>query len=209
MNSAKDMGPVLVMPFLGVVVDVPRRRLYLPLEKLRYYLLVVQALQRAQAPTHKDLEHAIGLLNWAATVMTAGRVHIPRIRECLTRRLGATRRGGVLRVGLTKGARADLAWWEERLETALRAPDEAWAPFWFTDVPDMARVIHDSSGDEAKGFGVMVDGNVYQGRWAHTGQAHSSAYRELVPILLAAQILCSSTPAGEKVLIVTTGVRYQ
>jgi hypothetical protein len=65
-------------------------------------------------------------------------------------------------------------------------------------------VIHDSSGNEAKGFGVMVDGIVYQGRWAATGQAHSSAYRELVPILLAAQLLCTTSPPVERVLIVTT-----
>lgn len=50
----------------------------------------------------------------------------------------------------------------------------------------------------------MVDGKVYQGRWAATGQAHSSAYRELVPILLAAQLLCTTSPPVERVLIVTT-----
>lgn len=196
-NAAKDMGPLQVLPFLGTVVDAPRRRLYLPAEKLRYYLLVVQALQ-ARRSTKKDLEHAIGLLNWAATVMPAGRVHIPRIRACLKSR------GGGPVACLTDGARADLAWWERRLQAAIRAPDDAWAPFWFSEVPVCARVIHDSSGDEAQGFGVMVDGKVYQGRWACTGQEHSSAYRELVPILLAAQLVCDNHPPGEKVLIVTT-----
>jgi hypothetical protein len=196
-NEAKDVGPVQTLPFLGVVVDMPRRRLFLPEEKLRYYLMVVQALQ-ARRPTKKDLEHAVGLLNWAATVMPAGRVHIPRIRACITRKWG-----GPLAC-LTPGALADLAWWERRLQAALQAPDDTWAPFWFSEVPVCARVIHDSSGDEAQGFGVMVDGKVYQGRWAYTGQEHSSAYRELVPILLAAQLVCDNHPSGEKVLIVTT-----
>lgn len=196
-NPSKDLGPLQALPFLGVVVDLPRRRLYLPEEKLRYYLLVVQALQ-ARQPTKKELEHAIGLLNWAATVMPAGRVHIPRIRACFKRGWG-----GPLAC-LTDGARADLVWWEQRLQSAIRAPDDAWAPFWFSKVPVCARVIHDSSGDEAQGFGVMVDGKVYQGRWACTGQEHSSAYRELVPILLAAQLVCDNHPPGEKVLIATT-----
>jgi len=101
-NPSKDVGPAQVLPFLGVVVDVPRRRLYLPAEKLRYYLLVVQELQRAKAPSKKELEHAIGLLNWAASVMTAGRVRIPRIRACLKRQWGGAR------ACLTTGAREDF-----------------------------------------------------------------------------------------------------
>ncbi len=110
-------------------------------------------------------------------------MRIPRIRACLTK-------DWIVRP-FSRTAKADLA---ERLQAALLAPDDAWTPFWFCDVPVRARVIHDSLGDEAKGYGVMVDGKVYQGRWAPTVQTHSSAYRELVPILLAAQLMCSASP---------------
>lgn len=71
-------------------------------------------------------------------------------------------------------------------------------------MPIRARVIHDSSGDEQKGFGLMWEGRVYKGAWAVTGREHSSAYRELVPIFLAALLVCQTSPPREQVLIVTS-----
>jgi hypothetical protein len=105
---------------------------------------------------------------------------------------------------LSEGAKDDLQWWEVRLGVWRNLPDGPWAPFWVNTVPVRARVIHDSSGDERKGFGLMLDGCVYQGSWVVTGRQHSSAYRELVPIFLAALLVCREAPPREQVLIVTT-----
>jgi hypothetical protein len=194
-NPAKDEGPLPVLTFLGTEIDMLRRRLYLPRTKLRYYLHVVQGLL-THKPSFKELEHALGLLGWAATVMTAGRVRLPRIRACLQK----WARG----ITLSPGALDDLHWWEARLGAGLSLTDGPWAPFWVDPVPIRARVIHDSSGDEQKGFGLMWEGRVYKGTWAVTGREHSSAYRELVPIFLAALLVCQTSPPREQVLIVTS-----
>lgn len=196
LHPEKDEGPAAVLTFLGIRLDVPRRRLYLPQVKLRYYHHVVQGLL-AHDPSYKDLEHALGLPGWAATVMTAGRVRLPRIRSCL-------QPWHQRRICLSSGAQEDLRWWEARLGAALHLPDGPWAPFWMSRVPVRARVIHDSSGDEAQGFGLLLDGRVYHGFWAVTGREHSSAYRELVPIYLAAVLVCTASPPREQVLVVTT-----
>jgi hypothetical protein len=195
-NPAKDEGPLPVLTFLGTEIDMVRRRLYFPRTKLRYYRHVVQGLL-LHKPTFKELEHALGLLGWASTVMTAGRVRLPRIRACLHQ---WQKRG----ITLSPGATEDLKWWAARLEAGLALPDGPWVPFWVSSLPIRARVIHDSSGDEKKGFGLMLDGRVYKGTWAVTGREHSSAYRELVPIFLAALLVCQTSPPREQVLIVTT-----
>ena len=57
--------------------------------------------------------------------------------------------------------------------------------FWTTSLPVTVRIFHDASGDEARGFGLAMGDQVYQGFWKETGTARSSAYRELIPVLLA------------------------
>ena len=122
---------------------------------------------------------------------------MPRICQCLYRTDGQPDS----LVTLNPGAPEDLMWWLPHLDVDHEG---MWAPFWFDELPIRARVIHDSSGDEAKGFGLLLDDYVYQGKWSVTGRAHSSAYRELIPMLLEVQLLADHPAVKENVLILTS-----
>ena len=99
-------GPVPVLTFLGIELDTERQELRLPASKLRKTQReIARWLSRSSCVVRK-LESLIGLLQQAATVVSAGRAFLRRLIA-----LVALRRNHNSVVLLNQAARADLAWW--------------------------------------------------------------------------------------------------
>lgn len=206
-NPAKTEGPASDLTFLGIVIDEPNRRLCIPREKLVYYRAVVtHALQQestGQGVSSRLLESVVGCLGRVSLVLPAGRVRLARIRGC--DRAPTRIRHFDRRVQLSAGAQEDLRWWLARLTAAIDHAEGCWAPFWTTSLPVTVRIFHDASGDEARGFGLAMGDQVYQGFWKQTGAARSSAYRELIPVLLALHLFQPARGAPtDPVMVVTS-----
>jgi hypothetical protein len=202
-SPSKTEGPARVLTFLGIEIDSVRQRLRLPREKLRHYLAVVRWALTQRSVTKSVLESIEGRLLWAAHVVVGGRVRVARLR--LARRCARGHR----RVPVADAVREDLEWWAATFERGLRERDGCWAPFWVDGLPEPVRVFSDSSGDEAQGFGLVYGGRVYQGFWRDTGEERSSAFRELVPVLLALQLRAAAKvprrgPRPSPILVITT-----
>jgi hypothetical protein len=191
-------GPARVLSFLGIEVDRVRQRLRLPDEKVRHYLSVVRGLLRQQSVPKRVMESLEGRLLWATVVIIGGRVRVARFR--LARRMGRGRQ-----VRIAGSVLEDLLWWQATLERGLRCRDGCWAPFWLEGLPAPTQVFSDSSGEEDMGFGLAVGDRLYQGLWQETGEAHSSAFRELVPVLLAMELRAAARrPPPSPVMLFTT-----
>lgn len=202
LQDDKKMGPAQQLPFLGIDIDTVARRISIPQSKLDNLAIAISSLlSEARADgTHKvrykDLESLIGRLNWVAEVMVAGRPHLKLIRACLWSRPCPHK--NYLRITLSDDAITDLEWWLARVSNPTQA---IWAPFWMDTPPIRCAIFSDASGDV--GFGAVVDTTVIQGTWTPTMQdTASSAYKELVPVLLALHRL--GPEANGKVVIVTT-----
>lgn len=201
-NASKSVGPAKILTFLGLEIDSVRQRIHLPDDKVKHYLAVVRWVLAQPHVPRKVLESLEGRLLWASHVIVGGLVRVARLRHQRRFSRGVSQR-------LWRGVREDLRWWERTLLRGLRSRDGCWAPFWLHGVPQPTRVISDSSGDEAQGFGLVYDGRLSQGFWRHTGVEHSSAYRELVPVLLALHLRVHTpryrrAPAPSPVMVFAT-----
>jgi len=152
----------------------------------------------------------MGRLSWICGVLQAGRPRLARIRgdvKYFLRRRAPQ--------ALTAQQQQEILWFRRTLERGRQ--QRLWAPFWpdGSAAPVAARVFSDASG--TAGFGVIVASpsgsappTMYRGRWlrddtAGDGPAQgqpSSSFRELVPLLLAVQLIAPQIPG--QVLAITT-----
>ena len=99
-------GPVPVLTFLGIELDTERQELRLPAAKLRKTQREIARWLSRSSCVVRELESLIGLLQQAATVVSAGRAFLRRLIA-----LVALRRNRNSVVLLNQAARAVLAWW--------------------------------------------------------------------------------------------------
>lgn len=198
LSPGKTVGPSPQLVFLGVEIDREARRLSLPRAKVPQLLAMVDHALREPHHPRKFIESLHGSLQWATPVILGAKIRLCRLTGCLAAHRGPRP------LRLLAGAQEDLEWWRitlSELQDESSAPRGV--PFWDSSLPIRARIYSDSSGDEVMGFGLAFGGRVYQGQWRHTGEQHSSAYRELVPILLAMMLSLSDSPR-ESVFLATT-----
>jgi hypothetical protein len=196
-NSSKTEGPAQVLTFLGVSIDSVQMLLSLPQHKVQSTVHKLEALQASQEPwRRRDMESLLGKLEWAASVMIAGRAHLKRIWYCLPRN---TWRNAP--VHLTSAALSELAWWRNALSTS---GGFHWSPIWQGQLPVRARVLSDASGAVGGGFGLLCNGHIVQGRFEPPPPQirYSSSYLELAPVLWAVQTLAPQL-AGS-ILVITS-----
>lgn len=175
------------MVFLGILIDTIARRLSIPMEKLqqyyRYLLRVIEADNDNQL-TAAMLASLIGKLAWFCEVLVAGRARLRRLRQCIPGG-GSYHPHPKQRAYLTAAAKEDLRWWAKQLQQAVANP--RYVPFWTDKPPVFANIFSDAAGDV--GYGLVVNGQVYQGLWQKEALVESSGYKELVPVLLALELL--------------------
>jgi hypothetical protein len=187
LNPAKIVAPSQVMEFLGVLVDAVRRVVSLVPEKMALYDQHVGRTLEADEQGSlvvNALESQLGKLGWFSEVLVAGRARLSRIRACIPGG-GDYRPHPHKRVSLSPEARADLLWWREQLQMAAAHP--RFVPFWTDKPPVFCNIFSDAAGDV--GFGLVVGDQVFQGLWHKEALGQSSCYKELVPILLAIEML--------------------
>ena len=197
LQEDKLILPSQRMPFVGITIDTTTCRLSIPSDKLLEYgaaIASVQADAAAKTLKHKHLESLIGKLGWVSEVLIAGRSRLKRLRACLWAHNRPHR--SFLPVGLSTEAKEDLEWWSQHIHNM--ANTDVWVPFWIDHPPIHASIISDASGDT--GFGVIIGEHVYQGLWTDEIKDASSAYKELIPVLLALQLL-GPEAAGRILLI--------
>ena len=72
----KIAGPVTVLQFLGFELDSEAMEIYLPKEKLDQLVLLLGSWVSKKSCVRKELEHLLGKLNHACTVLPQGRVFL-------------------------------------------------------------------------------------------------------------------------------------
>lgn len=105
-------GPTTALVFLGILIDTVKGELRLPVEKLERLRSQIKAWLQKDRCTKRELLSIAGQLQHAATVVWSGRVFIRRLFD-----LSTTVKKPNHHIRLNKGARSDLAWWNEFLVT--------------------------------------------------------------------------------------------
>jgi hypothetical protein len=200
LQRSKITEPSQIMPFLGILINTLLCRLSIPPNKLQQYHRAgahVLAEDEAGRLTLKDLESLLGKLSWVSEVMVAGRIRLRRIRACAPGG-GHYHPPPNTKVQLSDEAKADIAWWMTQLMDA--ATHQRWVPFWTQQPPVHCSIYSDAAGDV--GYGLVVGDQVLQGLWTPEVLGNSSGFKELVPVLLALELLPEE--AHGRVVIITT-----
>lgn len=187
LQPTKIVAPSQLMEFLGIMIDTVRRILSLSPAKLEAYDinlgLILEADELGELMV-RMLESQLGKLSWVCEVLVAGRARLSRIRACIPGG-GHYRPSPHTKVSLSPEAKEDLLWWREQLRTCAAQPRSV--PFWTDKPPVFCNIFSDASGEI--GFGLVVGDQVFQGLWQEDVVGQSSCFKELVPILLAIEIL--------------------
>jgi hypothetical protein len=187
LQPSKIVAPSQLMEFLGIMVDTILRQLSLSPAKLETYgnrLRRVLEADELGTLVVRMLESLLGQLNWLCEVLIAGRARLARIRACVPGG-GHYRPSPRTKVTLSPEAKIDLLWWQDQLSMSIAQP--RYVPFWTDKPPVFCNIFSDAAGDV--GFGLVVGDQVFQGLWKDEALGQSSCYKELVPILLAIQML--------------------
>ena len=107
MAPEKTEGPSPVLTFVGIELDCSRNEARLPHEKVEKCLLAICSLLGRKKVTLKELQSLIGLLNFAYSVLTPGRVFLWRL---INLTIGIKYTHHFIR--LTSEAKKDLRLWE-------------------------------------------------------------------------------------------------
>ena len=102
--------PTTALVFLGILIDTIRGELRLPVEKLERLRTQIKAWLPKERCTKRELLSIAGQLQHAATVVRPGRVFLRQLFD-----LSTTVKKPDHHLHLNKGARSDLAWWNEFL----------------------------------------------------------------------------------------------
>ena len=187
LQPSKLVAPSQLMEFLGVIIDTIRRRLSLAPAKLEAYDInlghILEADELGELMV-RMLESQLGKLGWVCEVLVAGRARLSRIRACIPGG-GHYRPSPHKKVSLSPEAKEDLIWWREQLR--LSAAQPRFVPFWTDKPPVFCNIFSDASGEI--GFGLVVGDQVFQGLWQKEVVGQSSCFKELVPVLLAIELL--------------------
>ena len=135
-------------------------------------------IHRSQC-SKSDLLSLIGTLSFATKVVHAGRTFLRRMIDLST--TVPHRRDIIL---LNEGFRLDLQWWDSLYHPMVRSQFFFLLPHW-TPAPDLH--LYTDSFSEI-GFGAYLNGEWFHGRWPPDQLHYSIQYKELYPIVVAAQV---------------------
>ena len=172
--TEKVEGPSSSLSFLGIHLDTVALEASLPLEKMVRLREELDEWHLKKSCTRKELEHLIGVLQFACKVVAHGRPFVRRMINLLSVTSVAFHH-----IRLNREFRSDLAWWKTYVEK--------WNGVSFLQLSKQlipsVNVFTDASG----GFGCgAIWGTVWlQGQWPCQWQSVNIMIKELVPVVLA------------------------
>ena len=184
----KIAGPCTRLTFLGIELDTEKMQALLPADKLLRLKVELHAWQDKKSCTRKDLEHLIGLLQFAVKVVPQGRPFVRRMINLLS-----VAKEGHHHIRLNAEFRSDLAWWCSYVGV--------WNGISFLNLCKLlipsCNVFTDASG--SFGCGACWGTLWLQGQWPPEWASINIMVKELVPVVLACA-LWGSQWAGRHVL---------
>lgn len=132
-NTAKFVAPCTCLSFLGIELDSIAMTARVPDDKVAQLRSELLRASRREKMTKRELQSLLGVMNFAAKVVRAGRAWMRSLIDLTTQV-----RSGHHFVRLTKAAKEDLKWWRILLVKFNKLPftgslDRASAPEVFTD----------------------------------------------------------------------------
>ena len=173
----KREGPTTCLEYLGILLDSSSLEARLPPDKLQDLHHSLQTWSTRSSCSKRELLSLIGTLSFAAKVVPAGRTFLRRMIDLST---SAASLDQV--ISLSQSFSLDLQWWRE-FATAWNGRSFFLLPHW-TPAPHL-QLFTDSSG--TIGFGAYCQGEWFNGRWTPAQLARSIQWKELYPIVLAAE----------------------
>lgn len=178
MAPEKTVGPVTCLTFLGIELDTVKQEARLPKDKLEKCLGIICDFLKRKKVTLQELQSLCGLLNFACSVIVAGKAFLRRLFE-LTRGLRKPHH----RVKLTRGCKDDLIVWKTFLENFN-------GKCFFLDdrliSADMLQLYTDASG--GYGYGAVFKHHWFYGQWDENWFHNNITVKELYPIVLSVEL---------------------
>ena len=173
----KVVGPVPVIQFLGFILDSEKMEVRLPEDKLTSLLLLLREWQSKKSCRRKELEHLLGKLNHACTVVPQGRIFLRRMYDLLS---VAKKQHFFIR--LNQGFRSDLVWWSVFLAKMNRIS------MWVLANSLQPSVVFSSDASGRVGCGAVWENEWIQGAWPIGWDDVSIMVKELCPVVCACAV---------------------
>lgn len=178
LHPDKCEGPSTSLTILGIRLDTNNQTASLPENKFAATKALIESWVDRRTCNRQQLESLIGHLHHAAKVVWPGRSFIRRMIDLL-----CCFRNKFHPIRLNKEFRLDLLWWHNHFAQ--------WhgVQFWLFPglcPPTDIEVTSDAAG--AVGFGAFFGNNWFNGKWLELQRNLSIAYKELYPIVVAADI---------------------
>lgn len=178
LHPDKCVGPVTCLVVLGIEIDSVAETLRLPADKFASILELLRAWSRFKWCRKKQLQSLIGVLHHACKVVWPGRTFLRRMIDLLK-----CFRKGDHPIRLNLEFRRDLQWWLKFFNQ--------WNGISFFLVPSLEpppTVCVGSDASGAIGYGAYLDTHWFNGKWSYQQTHLSIAYKELFPVVIAAQV---------------------
>jgi hypothetical protein len=180
-KQSKTVHPSTTVELHGIEVDSTRLEMRLPPDKLVKASELLTNLKSRRSVTLRELQSAIGFLNFACKVIAQGRPFLRRLID-LTRQASNPSH----HIRLTKESRLDIVAWLSFLE-GYNGVSIFIDPVW--TISHTVSLFSDASG---LGYAAVFRSRYLQGAWPPPWRDYSIAIKELYPITLAVEIWGSS-----------------
>ena len=176
--SEKTEGPSTCLTYLGFMIDSSKFEVSLPDKKVDKAKHLLKLWKNRKSGTKRQLLSLVGLLQHCSQVIPLSKVFLRRLID---------RAHSVVNlnhfVHLTIWERDDLDWW-------FRLFDQ-WngrCLFYFAGFEPAPNVFVSTDSAGRLGFGAIFKNEWFAGKWPDGSSSLSIAVKELIPIVLAAQI---------------------
>lgn len=187
-ENTEGRSPVLTFP--GIKLDCSGNEARLPHEKVEQGLLAIHSLHGKKKVTLKELQSLIGLLNFACSVVTPGRVFLRRL---INLTIGIKHSHYFIR--LTSQAKEDLRLWDSFM-SSFNGKSFFLEDDWATSY--RLRFYTDSSNSSA--YGLIFGKPWAYGTWPASWKDHHISFLEFFPIVLGLGLWCSQ---NKRVVFIT------
>lgn len=178
MAEEKTVGPAHVLTFAGIELDCLKHEARLPREKVQKCLEVITHFLTRRKVTLKELQSLIGLLNFACSIITPGRVFLRRL---INLTLGISRPTHFIR--LTSEAKKDLRIWQQFL-----ASFNCQSLFLEASWTSSGVLSFYTDAAQSCGFGVIFGKHWAYGKWSDTWKQRDISVLEFYPIVLGVHL---------------------
>ena len=181
MAPEKTEGPNQILSFAGIELDCLNPEARLPMEKVDKILRAIRNLLPRKKVQLKELQSLIGLLNFACSVITPGRVFIRRL---INLTIGVRRAHHSIR--LTRETKKDLRIWETFL-ASFNGKSFFLEEVWSTS----HNLTFYTDAAQSSGYGILFGKHWAYGTWPDAWKANNICFLEFFPILVGLSTWCS------------------